>query len=93
MPIVLVLAVAGLWLMLAKDVPPDAVSLIFMCGIMLFMAWAVTFLNRLDLDRLNKSKEEPCPPHKWIYDTAGLLFCNKCNARPNYVSRDDHEQR
>lgn len=26
-----------------------------------------------------------CPPHKWVYNEATMIYCNVCNKRPGQV--------
>lgn len=38
---------------------------------------------------LNVNVAESCPPHKWEYDSRGLLFCSICKKRPSLETRND----
>ena len=36
----------------------------------------------------NSQQKKPmsnCPPHKWVYDVTGKLFCTACNKRPGEI--------
>jgi hypothetical protein len=34
------------------------------------------------LKRFKESQNGPCPPHKWVYDAQGFLFCDICKKKP-----------
>lgn len=37
------------------------------------------------LKRSEESQIDSCPPHKWIYDAQGFLFCDICKKKPGDI--------
>lgn len=69
--------------------PPETWPLVLIIGVAITI---VGILNHVFAEQEKKRSVEPCPPHNWIYDHAGFLFCQKCNVRPAYSGRDDGDQ-